>query len=309
MKSLLPRVSIITIFLDAAQFLDEAVQSVLGQSFRDWELLLVDDGSQDASVEIARKYACHSAGRVIYMEHEGHVNKGMPASRNLGLAHARGEYLALLDADDVWEPERLAQHTAILDREPNAAMIYGPSRYWFSWTGEASRQDFVQRLGTQGDRLICPPELLIGFLRRAIPTPCPSSILVRTEIARRVGGFVEEMNDFFQVYEDQAFFFKVARDWPIYVSSRSLDLYRRHEKSCYAQAQSSGRKELARRHYLEWCQTQLSTRGQYDVAVMREVRRQLWNSRHPRLAALETKRHSLIKRAGRLLSGLGNGVW
>jgi glycosyltransferase involved in cell wall biosynthesis len=86
------------IFLDAERFLAEAVESVLAQRGVTWELLLVDDGSTDAGTQRARSYVEADQGRVRYLEHPGHRNRGMSASRNLGIAAAEGELVA--DAPD-----------------------------------------------------------------------------------------------------------------------------------------------------------------------------------------------------------------
>src|SRR5271154_2347778 len=102
-----PLVSTIIIFLNAEKFLAEAVESVLAQTYPTWELWLVDDGSTDDSSRIARDYATRHAARIHYLEHPGHENRGKSASRNLGLRHSRGSYVALLDADDVWLPGKL----------------------------------------------------------------------------------------------------------------------------------------------------------------------------------------------------------
>src|SRR5206468_2884667 len=80
-----PTVSVVVIFLNAERFLDEAIQSVMGQTYPHWELLLVDDGSTDGSSAIARGYTERQPNRVRYLEHPGHRNAGMSASRNLGL--------------------------------------------------------------------------------------------------------------------------------------------------------------------------------------------------------------------------------
>src|SRR5262249_40463181 len=101
-----PLVSVIMIFLNAEPFIEEAIDSVLQQTYADWELLLVDDGSSDASTQIARRFAAGLPGRVRYLEHDQHVNLGKSASRNLGISEARGEFIAFLDADDVWLPHK-----------------------------------------------------------------------------------------------------------------------------------------------------------------------------------------------------------
>ena len=96
-----PMVSVITIFLNAEKFIQEAIESVLGQRHLDWELVLVDDGSIDASTGIAQGYARRYPNKIHYVEHENHENLGMSASRNLGIRESNGKYVAFLDADDV----------------------------------------------------------------------------------------------------------------------------------------------------------------------------------------------------------------
>ena len=139
-----PLVSSIVIFLNAEKFIEEAIESIFAQTYNNWELLLVDDGSTDDSTQIALRYAERYPTRVRYLEHPGHQNCGMGASRNLGVRHAKGEYIALLDSDDVWLPHKLQQQVAILDSHTEAGMVYGLSQYWHSWTGkpEDAHRDF-----------------------------------------------------------------------------------------------------------------------------------------------------------------------
>src|SRR5688572_12435956 len=103
-----PLVSIIIIFLNAADFLREAIESVLTQTYENWELLLVDDGSSDGSTAIASGYVTQYPEKLRSLEHPNHDNFGMSASRNLGIRHAKGQYIAFLDADDVWMSDKLA---------------------------------------------------------------------------------------------------------------------------------------------------------------------------------------------------------
>src|ERR1044072_153968 len=102
-------VSIIIIFLNAEKFIEEAIESVLAQSYDEGELRRADGGSTDRSKEIAQRYARRYPEKVRYVEHEGHMNRGMSATRNLGIREARGELIAFLDADDVWLPEKLKE--------------------------------------------------------------------------------------------------------------------------------------------------------------------------------------------------------
>ncbi|HEY9653496.1 MAG TPA: glycosyltransferase family 2 protein, partial [Coleofasciculaceae cyanobacterium] len=113
-----PLVSVVTIFLNTEKYIEEAIESIFAQTYDRWELLLVDDGSSDRSTIIALQYAQQYAGKVRYLEHETHQNRGMSASRNLGVRHAQGEYIAFLDSDDVWLPQKLERQVEILESQP-----------------------------------------------------------------------------------------------------------------------------------------------------------------------------------------------
>src|SRR5205085_967833 len=121
-----PLVSIIIPFLNAGPFIEETIESVRAQTYAEWELLLADDGSTDSSTATAKRYAEGYSNRVRYLEHAGHVNRGLSATRNLGIRHSRGHLIAFLDADDVWLPHKLERQVAILNSQPEAAMVYGP---------------------------------------------------------------------------------------------------------------------------------------------------------------------------------------
>src|SRR5690606_18441467 len=109
-----PAVSVITAFLNEERFLGEAIESVISQRYTDWELILVDDGSSDGSPVIALEYAARYPGKISCLRHEGGENKGLSASRNLGITRARGALIAFLDADDVWTPEKLEIQAGIM---------------------------------------------------------------------------------------------------------------------------------------------------------------------------------------------------
>jgi glycosyltransferase involved in cell wall biosynthesis len=156
-----PFVSVIIIFWNAECFIAEAIESVFAQTYRAWELLLVDDGSSDGSTAIARSYAERDPRHVRYLEHPGHVNRGMSASRNLGIGNAQGAYVAFLDADDVWLSNILEEQVGILEAYPKAALVYGPIEYWYSWTGkpESCKRDYVENLGVPPNAMIEPPKI------------------------------------------------------------------------------------------------------------------------------------------------------
>ncbi|WP_369726005.1 glycosyltransferase family 2 protein [Bradyrhizobium sp. LLZ17] len=138
-----PKVSCIIIVYNGEEFLGEAVESVLAQSFADWELLIVDDGSTDSSRGIAQRFAQAFPGNIRSLCHADGRNHGMSSTRNLGLSHARGDYVAFLDADDVWLPNKLMAQVAVLDAQPDVGATYGRALIWHSWVeGTAKEADF-----------------------------------------------------------------------------------------------------------------------------------------------------------------------
>ena len=154
-----PRVTIITIFYNAEAHFREAIDSVLAQEFEDFELLLVDDGSTDSSTAIARDYQARDP-RIRYCEHPGHANRGMSASRNLGLAEARGDLIAFIDADDRWRPTKLGQQVELLDRLPAVDAVGGAVNYWASHSGGRDR---VVPTAHVRDRPIAPAEATLAL--------------------------------------------------------------------------------------------------------------------------------------------------
>src|SRR5215210_2002411 len=124
-----PRVSVVLIYYNQEAFLEEAIASIVAQTYELWELLIVDDGSTDRGSLIAERWTELHPHRIKLLAHPGRANRGMSASRNLGVAHARGEYVTFLDSDDVLAPTALAVLSEALDAEPRAAMVYGPIEY------------------------------------------------------------------------------------------------------------------------------------------------------------------------------------
>jgi len=281
-------ISVIIIFLNADRFLEESIRSVVSQTYNSWELLLVDDGSTDRSAEIATGFAAQSPDRIRYFHHPGRENRGMSASRNLGIHEARGEYIALLDADDVYLSEKLEQQLRLIEEHPAAGMVYGSTEYWFSWTGDARDEgrDRVRRHNLPTDTLFRPPELFRRFVSGRARTPCTCGVLLRTQVVREVGGFEER---FWGIDEDQAFFSKIALHTPVFVDAGCWDRYRQHPHSAVHRSRRSGewqpgrRPTPARERYVDWLAEYLEKLEITDPALWREVRRQGRPQRFPRL--------------------------
>ena len=218
-------VSVVVPFLNAAPFLEDAVESVLGQTYRDWELLLVDDGSTDASTAIARRYASKHVGTVHYLDHPGHQNRGAASARNLAIRNARGAYVAFLDADDVWLPGKLEHQVALMELHPEAGMLCGATQYWYGWTGrpEDVERDRVVPVGGPQDVVVQPPALAtLTYPLGKGASPCVSSLLARRQLIETIGGFEETFHGIYQLYEDQVFLIKAYLATPVFISKSML---------------------------------------------------------------------------------------
>jgi glycosyltransferase involved in cell wall biosynthesis len=303
-----PAVSILMPFLDAEAFIEEAVESVLAQTFTAWELLLIDDGSTDRSSAIARDYANRSPGAIVLLEHAQHRNRGMSASLNLGIRHARGRLLAMLDADDVWLPNKLEEQVPLLDAHPEAGMLYGNTVFWRSWSGlpEDVGRDAVPPLGVPVNTTVDPPAVLLRCLQRKAAVPCTCSVLMRREAVERVGGFEES---FARMFSDQAFYTKMLLATPVYVADKVWDKYRIHTGSTVSVAKRAGVVREGRRVYLDFVNQYLEDHGLARGPLSRTVTRERWGSRHPRAEALVARSHRAAAKARRRVAALVPERW
>jgi len=304
-----PRVSVITIFLDGEAFLAEAIESVIAQSFDDWELLLVDDGSGPAATTIAKSYTARHPGQIRYLEHPGHINRGMSATRNLGIKHARGEFVAFIDADDVWLPSKLADHVALLDAHPDVGMVCGSAIYWRSWSGGQGGQDNLVPTGHRQDVVIHPPDATLACYPLGLAgAPCPSDIVLRTELVKRLGGFEEHFTGSSQLYEDQGFLAKVYLSTPVWSCSSPLLKYRIHPDSCVATVTKAGKYDQVRLYFLEWFEKYLKAQKKVDRRVTSSLRRALRPYRHPRVHYLLAVPKKICNRCRRLIGRLSRVI-
>jgi glycosyltransferase involved in cell wall biosynthesis len=285
-----PLVSVITTFLNAEKFIEESIQSVISQSYQNWELLLVDDGSNDASTTIALKYVKQYPDKVYCLEHQDHKNKGISASRNLGIMNAKGKYIATIDADDIWVPKKLEEQVSILESNPEVGMVHGNSVYWYSWTGkpldkerDSNAHDLIKPNAVELHTVVKPPRLLNLLLSYGIPSPSLSNIMFRKNVAEDIGGFEEV---FTGMHEDQAFLAKAYLYTPVYVSSECWDFYRMHEDSCVSIAENEGRFLSAELFYLDWLKNYISKNDFKNSDVLLALRRRSLKHKHPNLFEL-----------------------
>ncbi len=173
----MPRVSVITPTYNRADMIGGAIQSVLDQTYVDWELIVVDDGSTDNTAEVVSAY---DDPRMEYIYQE---NRKLPGARNTGLRAAKGEYVAFLDSDDVFLPGKLELQVAVLDQKPGIGLVAS------GWTEiNAERRPI---------RTVRPWRLGRGLTLSDWLYACPFNVLtvlVRREWLDRVGLFDEQQH-------------------------------------------------------------------------------------------------------------------
>lgn len=124
-------VTIITPAYNAAPYIAETIRSVLAQTYTNWEYLVVNDGSKDDTAAVIAPFLSDPRIRLITQD-----NAGVSVARNNGLAQAKGEYIALLDADDWWVPENLAKKIAVLESDPSCAWVFSNMQRYYQQSGE-----------------------------------------------------------------------------------------------------------------------------------------------------------------------------
>ena len=183
-----PQVSIITPLYNGERYIAEAIESALKQTFDDFELLIVNDGSTDSSREIVEHYL--DDPRVRYFEKE---NGGVASARNFALQKAKGEWIGFLDQDDMWLPHKLEQQIDYINKNPEISLLHSPQIYVDSdgCTIHHYPKDFVKKISG-----FCFKELFEGNKIAVL------SVLVKKESLDQIGGFSVENSraDDYQVW-------------------------------------------------------------------------------------------------------------
>jgi GT2 family glycosyltransferase len=204
-----PQVTVIIPTFNRARYLAEAVQSVLDQTFSDYELIVVDDGSTDGTSAVLAGFEDPRL-RVLSQE-----NRGISAAMNAGLRAARGEYIARLDSDDVWFSDLLTRETSILDSHPDIGVVYSKAQA-MSANGR-SREHYL------GLPLRYPYDTLLSLLWG--DCTCNITTLARRSCFAAAGPYDET----FRTHEDWDMWLRVARSCHFTFLNSTLGRFREHD--------------------------------------------------------------------------------
>ncbi len=209
----MPLISVIMPVYNGEKTIRETIESVFNQTFPDWELIVINDGSQDATLEILNSIQDPRLRVFSY------PNAGQATSRNRGISQACGEYISFIDADDLWTPDKLEAQLQVLQANPQAAVAY-------SWTkcidevGQVSRRG--SHISVTGD--VYKNLLVVNFLENG------SNPLIRRQALNEVGSFDESLTP----AEDWDLWLRLAARYHFEVVSSPQILYRVSVKSATA---------------------------------------------------------------------------
>jgi glycosyltransferase involved in cell wall biosynthesis len=231
----MPTVEVIIPAYNTARYLQAAIDSVISQTFEDWRILLVDDGSTDNTADLVAPYVERLGPKIKYIKQN---NQGLPAARNTAIRNSTAEFLALLDADDVWLPSRLSESLKSFQDRPSAGLSYGLVTMI---DGEGVLMDTFAGNGRHAEGKIAT-----YIYRRKIELPCPT-ITFRRKCVDEVGFFDETM----RATEDRDLWLRIALRYEVAFVSKVIAYYRKPPNSMSTDPERMLKSQLQfiRKHY------------------------------------------------------------
>jgi glycosyltransferase involved in cell wall biosynthesis len=208
---MLPAVSIVMPCYNQGHFLSQAIQSVRDQTCKDWELIIIDDGSTDSTHRIATEF---QDPRIQYYYQN---NSGLSAARNRGILSARASAIALLDSDDLWEPEFLERMLGSLNRNPDAAAVY---------CGHAYIDEAGNKIGNPPFKVVPPKQFRMILIDQG-NWLVPSAVVLRKQYVEQMGLFDESL----EAVEDTDLWIRLSERHDFIGLNDILVRYRLHEAS------------------------------------------------------------------------------
>lgn len=204
-----PKVSVIICTYNRAAFLKEAIASVMAQSFSDWELIVINDGSTDETATVVADFMKQDK-RIRYLSQS---NLGLGGTRTKAPMLAKGEYLAFLDDDDFFLPDKLMKQTEFLDKNPDIGMVYGQVKM------VKADNELIRIWPIQG------ATNFLELIRQC--TIQPNACLVRKTCFEKVGTFNPHMNG----SDDYEMWLRIAREYSIQFVPGTVGAYRWHHNN------------------------------------------------------------------------------
>lgn len=198
----MPRVTVIIPTYNRRDLIREAIASVVAQSYADLEVIVVDDGSDDGTAEVVQQF---TGVQYVYQ-----ANRGVSAARNVGVARARGELIAFLDSDDLWQPDKLARQVALFEQQPDVHVCQTDE----IWLRNGVRVNSHHKHRKTGGDI---------FARSlALCVVSPSAVMMRRALFERLGGFDETL----PACEDYDLWLRITAHLPVHFIAMPLVIKR-----------------------------------------------------------------------------------
>lgn len=229
----MPKISIITTAYKHEKFIAQTIDSILNQSFSDWELLIGDDSPDNATWQIIEQYTKKYPDKIRAWHHS--PNKGIVDNMNFLIKHIAPEthYVSFLEGDDMYTPDNLEKKMSVFEKFPNIACVYSDLSFINS-QNEVILESFFRKRGVkiiQNEQL--SPDEYLRF--QAGPIASYSTGMIRRDILKTVSITSLILDDKTYSVSDYDFYFQVATNFSIYWIEESLTLYRRHSGNLSAQ--------------------------------------------------------------------------
>ncbi len=210
-----PLVTVITPAFNRAEYITEAVESVLGQSYPCIEFIVIDDGSSDGTFEILQKYEADK--KLELLSHSNRENKGQSSALNLGLKAAKGKYIVILDSDDYLHEDKIRDQVAYLEAHPEVGMVYGQAM------AVSENGQHLFPLPPDGHKETGDPNDLLLDCYMALP----GGAMVRSKVFQQAGFFEER----FRAGQDHDMVLRIAEIAPYTFLRGTVFFYRKHGES------------------------------------------------------------------------------
>lgn len=205
-----------------ARYLDEAISSVINQSYQNWELIIVDDGSNDNSIEIIKSY-CQKDNRIKLLEHENGVNKGLKETILLGLENITGDWVAFLESDDVFNPDNLTKKVKTIQKYPDVKLIF--NKVDFLSEKQSKRKNIFENTQKKLSKMSFPKNMFCDFyIDNMILTF--SCVMVEANTLKNA-----DFSTPVDVFLDWWLWIQLAYENNFYYIDEELTQWRLHEKS------------------------------------------------------------------------------
>lgn len=228
-----PFISVLVTSYNYEQYLAQTLDSILAQTYKNYEVVIVDDGSKDNSVELIKQYTNKYSNFHLY-QHEGGINKGLPASVKFGVEKANGEYIAFLESDDYWRKDKLEEVVKMINKYPDAVIIsnnikafgdVAETMYAFKYL-----HDTLSPLGEKNEIKYS------SDMHNTIPTF--SSVVIKRDVLL-LCSFDTPIPAFIDLFLYKQIWIK----HPLYYINKTLTFWRRHTKNYNTTAKSNEYRE------------------------------------------------------------------